>query len=562
MDPKTIVLDISSDEEDANWVNDDVIKGISDDDNNWITELLNEVNGNGGGDVSDGSDDVVVVSEVVVAKKNSRRKVNNRECLDDDCVILECDPDKSGVTRNDDPGEDDGDDDDLVVVSEKGQVACRDYPHSRHLCIKFPFASTPNQSHCDQCYCYVCDSLAPCIYWGNGGSYLDHCQATDKDDFWKLERQNSKNPVTPALPTSLIPPTVANPNRIPPTFPIPSLTPPTFSVPSLAPPTFSVPSLAPPTFAVPSLAPPTFSVPSLAPPTYPVSNMVPPPPPLTNMVPVTVNNQVSSMNPVTSCSISSSFRVPSIINQNQVPLLSSRNKFQPGLVSQQLTRTSSCTNHNLTTPLHKPVFKRTFSASFIAPTTGSYGSNRFMENDANIFRPSSSQPDFINTSVPFSQPNLAYEDIQPKSNNQFEFSTNFQPSVNSVLFTTTPSFQLQGQSSLPTYLTPVASQQVNQIQSQSQKSTVDPKFFNDRSWPHSQTGHQPVTQSSTLEGTVPTNASSHANGYDGAVNYNNDNYDWMFNNQQPETIRDPGPFGLSQFSPEPAYIDSGSNFEF
>ncbi|GJV43039.1 hypothetical protein Tco_1427575 [Tanacetum coccineum] len=544
MDPNTIVLDISSDEEDANWVNDDVIKGISDDDHNWITELLNEVNNNngndGGGDVSDGSDDVVVVSEVVVAKKNNRRRVNDRGCLgvDDDCVILESDPDnKTGVTRNDDPV----DEDDLVVVSEKGQVACRDYPHSRHLCIKFPFASTPNQSHCDQCYCYVCDSLAPCIYWGNGGSYLDHCQATDKDDFWKLERQNSKNPITPALtPSSLVPPTVAIPNRIRPTFPVPSLAPPTFSVPSLAPPAFSVPSLAPPTFSVP--------------------NLVPPPPP-TNLVPATVNNQVSSMNAVTSCPISSSFRVPSIINQNQVPLLSSRNKFQPGLVSQQLSRTSSCTN-NLTTPLHKPVFKRTFSASFISPTTGAYGSNRFMENDTNLFRPSSSQPDLINTSVPFSQPNLAYEDIQPKSNNQFDISTSFQPSVNSVPFTTTPSFQLQGQSSLPTYLTPVASQQENQIQSQSQsqRSTVDPKFFNDISWPQSQTAHQPVTQSSTLESTGPTNASSHANGYGGAVNNDNDNFNWMFNNQQQETIRDPGPFGLNQFSPD--YIDSGTVFEF
>lgn len=29
------------------------------------------------------------------------------------------------------------------------QVACRDYPHPRHLCLNFPFGSTPNANHCD-----------------------------------------------------------------------------------------------------------------------------------------------------------------------------------------------------------------------------------------------------------------------------------------------------------------------------------------------------------------------------------------------------------------------------
>ncbi|URD95143.1 hypothetical protein MUK42_30046 [Musa troglodytarum] len=27
------------------------------------------------------------------------------------------------------------------------QVACRDYPHSRHLCAKYPFSKTPTSSH-------------------------------------------------------------------------------------------------------------------------------------------------------------------------------------------------------------------------------------------------------------------------------------------------------------------------------------------------------------------------------------------------------------------------------
>ncbi|KAE8662722.1 caffeic acid 3-O-methyltransferase-like [Hibiscus syriacus] len=46
------------------------------------------------------------------------------------------------------------DGDELSMVAERGQVACRDYPHSRHLCLQFPFDSTPHDKHCDLCYCY------------------------------------------------------------------------------------------------------------------------------------------------------------------------------------------------------------------------------------------------------------------------------------------------------------------------------------------------------------------------------------------------------------------------
>lgn len=28
-------------------------------------------------------------------------------------------------------------------------MACRDYPHSRHLCLKFPFHTTPHESYCE-----------------------------------------------------------------------------------------------------------------------------------------------------------------------------------------------------------------------------------------------------------------------------------------------------------------------------------------------------------------------------------------------------------------------------
>ena len=48
-----------------------------------------------------------------------------------------------------------------------------------------------------QCHCYVCDSLAPCAFWGKGTAHTDHCHATDKDAKWKKLRQSSKNKSQP-----------------------------------------------------------------------------------------------------------------------------------------------------------------------------------------------------------------------------------------------------------------------------------------------------------------------------------------------------------------------------
>ncbi|PHT72886.1 hypothetical protein T459_23671 [Capsicum annuum] len=168
----------------------------------------------GDGHSKDDSDDVVVVREVIMNPKqnlkslhNSTKPSVNNDDVDDDCVVLEEDPDKPVEVVNDR-----GDDDDLLVVSEKGQIACRDYPHSRHLCAKFPFGSTPHEKHCDQCHCYVCDTLAPCVYWRTA-----HCHATDKDKFWKAERQSTRKSdkalpvVTPGRGNSVSgPPPVAN----------------------------------------------------------------------------------------------------------------------------------------------------------------------------------------------------------------------------------------------------------------------------------------------------------------------------------------------------------------
>ncbi|KAB2598839.1 hypothetical protein D8674_001759 [Pyrus ussuriensis x Pyrus communis] len=118
----------------------------------------------------------------------------------EDCFILDFDPSelvqlfKLSVSDNGGRGHDGSPD--IAVVAEKGQVlifthdpfvACRDYPHSRHLCLKFPFGTTPHESYCDLCYCYVCDSAAPCGLWK-----LSHCHAAGHIGDWKSKRMLRK----------------------------------------------------------------------------------------------------------------------------------------------------------------------------------------------------------------------------------------------------------------------------------------------------------------------------------------------------------------------------------
>ncbi|KAL5059796.1 hypothetical protein RYX36_031400 [Vicia faba] len=125
-------------------------------------------------------------------------KPNGDEEEDDDCVILEGDPEKKVMLVNDSPNGSD----ELLVVGEKGQIACRDYPHPRHLCATFPYDSTPHDRYCAQCHCYVCDSPAPCLKWGNGLLTTDHCHATDKSATWKILRKESNLVKTDPLPAS------------------------------------------------------------------------------------------------------------------------------------------------------------------------------------------------------------------------------------------------------------------------------------------------------------------------------------------------------------------------
>lgn len=215
-----LILEISSDEEsgfvdarERDFTGDG--DGFGDrEDHDWLSKLLVEVDG----DKDDDSDEVLLVSEVIPNPKKPRLQslkpaweivCSGGDEDDDDCVILDCEPNQARVVKNDVVdnklcgGDDDSDD--LEIVGEKGEVACRDFPHARHLCANFAFASTPHDVHCSQCHCYVCDALAPCANWGTGISSSDHCHASDKEDYWKTERKRAKKgdqPV-PALPGTI-----------------------------------------------------------------------------------------------------------------------------------------------------------------------------------------------------------------------------------------------------------------------------------------------------------------------------------------------------------------------
>ncbi|KAK7284178.1 hypothetical protein RJT34_18919 [Clitoria ternatea] len=165
----------------------------------WVKEIMG---------MSDEEPNEVVVLEEVKKKPEDKSKssistpamknVDDDDDDEDDCVVLDGDPENRVTSVDDSPTESD----EVFVVAEKGQIACRDYPHPRHLCAKFPFSSTPNERHCDQCHCYVCDSLAPCLKWGNGLSSLDHCHATDKSEIWITMRKNFKLGMTAPVPAS------------------------------------------------------------------------------------------------------------------------------------------------------------------------------------------------------------------------------------------------------------------------------------------------------------------------------------------------------------------------
>ncbi|XP_010433179.1 PREDICTED: uncharacterized protein LOC104774205 [Camelina sativa] len=116
----------------------------------------------------------------------SHLMVKNKDGDDDDCVILDCDPTaKENVVDTCGTGTDE-----VLVVGQKGEIACRDFPHPRHACAKYPFNSTLHEQFCEMCHCYVCDTRAPCTYWLSSLSILDHCHANDKDQMWNNQRES------------------------------------------------------------------------------------------------------------------------------------------------------------------------------------------------------------------------------------------------------------------------------------------------------------------------------------------------------------------------------------
>ncbi|XXG90713.1 hypothetical protein AAC387_Pa12g2411 [Persea americana] len=197
MNSEPVIHEISSDEEGC-WNEE------GDASHDWIWDLLGDADSEG-----EGSNDVVILDD-----GDSCASTMQKDCVavdaiggrlgsdsDDDCLVLDGDPDNP-VSVVDEAG---NGSDDLLVVGEKGQLACRDYPHPRHLCAKFPFSTTPHAKHCNLCHCYVCDSLAPCMYWGNGVSFADHCNSTDKEVVWRTQRQNCKQRIKAGPPVQRLP---------------------------------------------------------------------------------------------------------------------------------------------------------------------------------------------------------------------------------------------------------------------------------------------------------------------------------------------------------------------
>ncbi|KAG8381604.1 hypothetical protein BUALT_Bualt06G0138800 [Buddleja alternifolia] len=109
---------------------------------------------------------------------------------EEDCFILEFDPyDDLSMLKASLINDFDNAEADLCLIAEKGQVACRDYPHPRHTCAKYPFEKTPHDSHCKLCYCYICDLAAPCSKWAGSPG---HCHAFN-NEAWNNEKKLRKN---------------------------------------------------------------------------------------------------------------------------------------------------------------------------------------------------------------------------------------------------------------------------------------------------------------------------------------------------------------------------------
>ncbi|KAH9617128.1 hypothetical protein KSS87_020877 [Heliosperma pusillum] len=152
----------------------------------------------------DNDDDYSEISGSIVCVKK-REDVKKFEEFED-CFILDFDPfndddssigfmfNKLSVSVKTEVFSDDNADDDVSILGVKGKVACKDYPHSRHLCGTHPFKKTAHEIHCKMCYCYVCDISAPCKKWTGGCKDLNlkHCDATPDIPLWSRRRDRKK----------------------------------------------------------------------------------------------------------------------------------------------------------------------------------------------------------------------------------------------------------------------------------------------------------------------------------------------------------------------------------
>ncbi|CAN6308088.1 unnamed protein product [Urochloa humidicola] len=166
----------------------------------WAEKMLAEDDfGVGGEDMVDPAEVQELLESLMDAMGDTESAAGDKNAVpdahgdDDDCIILDGDPDKPVAVVKEEGSRRDATEDELQIVAEKGELACRDFPHPRHLCATLLFSTSSHASHCSMCHCYVCDSPAPCAFWGNGTTRTDHCHATDKDAKWKKLRQSSKN---------------------------------------------------------------------------------------------------------------------------------------------------------------------------------------------------------------------------------------------------------------------------------------------------------------------------------------------------------------------------------
>ncbi|CAH8354625.1 unnamed protein product [Eruca vesicaria subsp. sativa] len=115
---------------------------------NWLNKVV---------DVTSDSTDLVSLD----SQLNSSTQATLEDDDDDDCVILDCDPDKTGAAVE--SKADDDDNDEVLVVGQKGEIACRDFPHPRHSCAKYSFNSTAHESYCDMEYCPPNQLMPQCL---------------------------------------------------------------------------------------------------------------------------------------------------------------------------------------------------------------------------------------------------------------------------------------------------------------------------------------------------------------------------------------------------------------